>query len=219
MLNLLLISLVGLVLLFAFIIIIRNKPELWFWIFLNLYFDPGGYITGFRDGKLVGPLNISDVIIVGIILCMVSAKINWKVIFGDKLLTNFFLFLIIFSAYYFIVFGGVAPYIHNDFDYVTFILKNRTFLHGFIILISAYLFSLRGLNYFYSVTLFFGVVCLTLYMITLFTGIELVYVWKLEREGTEMTRISMLSYGLFDLVLPLSIIVYIISKKINLNIK
>ena len=219
MLNLLLISLVGLVLLFAFIIIIRNKPEMWFWIFLNIYFDPGGYITGFRDGKLVGPLNISDVLIVGIILCMVSANINWKVIFGDKLLTSFFLFLVIFSAYYFIVFGGVAPYIHNDFDYVTFILKNRTFLHGFIILISAYIFSLRGLNYFYSVTLFFGVVCLTLYMITLFTGIELVYVWRLEREGTEMTRITMLSYGLFDLVFPLSIIVYIISKKVNLNLK
>mgnify|MGYP003509436852 CR=1 FL=1 len=85
--------LLTLVLLFAFIIIIRNKPEMWFWIFLNIYFDPGGYITGFRDGKLVGPLNVSDVIIVGIILCMVSAKINWRVIFGDKLLTNFFLFL------------------------------------------------------------------------------------------------------------------------------
>ena len=90
MLNLLLISLVGLLLLFAFIIIIRNKPELWFWIFLNLYFDPGGYITGFRDGKLVGPLNISDVLIFGIIICLVSAKINWKVIFGDKLLSKFF---------------------------------------------------------------------------------------------------------------------------------
>ena len=56
-------------------------------------------------------------------------------------------------------------------------------------------------------------------MITLFTGIELVYVWRIQREGTEMTRITMLSYGLFDLVFPLSLIVYIISKKINLNIK
>jgi len=219
MLNLLFISLVGSVLLYAFIIIIRYKPEMWFWIFLNIYFDPGGYITGFRDGKLVGPLNISDVIIVGILICMVSVKINWKIILVDKLLTNFFIFLAIFSAYYFIVFGGIAPYIHNDFDYLTFLLKNRTFVHGFIILVSVYLFSFRGLNYFYSVTLFFGVVCLTLYMITLFTGIELVYVWKLQREGTEMTRISMLSYGLFDLVFPLSVIVYVISKKVNLYIQ
>jgi hypothetical protein len=219
MLNLLLISLVGLVLIFALIIIIRNKPEMWFWIFLNLYFDPGGYITGFRDGKLVGPLNIRDVIIFGIIVCLVSAKINWKVILGDKLILNFFLFLTFFSAYYFIVYGGIAPYIHNDFDYPTFLLKNRTFVHGFIILVSSYIFSIRGLKYLFTVTLFFGVVCLTLYMITLFTGFELVYVWKLQREGSEMTRITMLSYGIFDLVFPISIIVYIISKKINLNVK
>lgn len=219
MLNLLLISLLGLVFISTFVIIILNKPELWFWIFLNLYFDPGGYITGFRDGKLVGPLNISDVFFFGIIICMVSAKINWKVIYRDKLFLNYFLFLSIFSAYYFIVFGGVAPYIHDDFNYVTFLLKNREFIYGFFILISVYLFTLRDLKYFYSVTLFFGVIILSLYMITLFTGIELVFVWRLQREGTEMTRISMLSYGLFDFVFPIALIAYIILKKINLDIK
>jgi hypothetical protein len=219
MIKLLLAGVVGLIFIFTLIIIIRNKPDIWFWIFLNLYFDPGGYISGFRDGKLVGPLNINDVIIFGIIICLVSAKINWKVIFGDKLLINFLLFLTIFSAYYFIVFGGVAPYIHNDFNYVTFLLKNREFIYGFFILISVYLFSLSSLNYFYSVTLFFGLISLSLYLITLFTGLELAYVEKIQREGTEMTRIYMLSYGLFDLVFPLSLIVYLISKKINLDIK
>ena len=218
MIKLLLASVVSLFFIFTLIIIIRNKPDIWFWLFLNLYFDPGGYISGFRDGKLIGPLNINDVIIFGIIICLVSAKINWEVILGDKLLKNFLLFLTIFSTYYFIVFGGVAPYMHNDFDYLTFLLKNRTFIYGFLILISVYLFSLRSLNYFYSVTLFFGVVSLSL-LITLFTGFELVYVEKIQREGTEMTRIYMLSYGLFDLVFPLSLIVYLISKKINLDIK
>lgn len=217
--KLLFIGIVGLIFIFALFIIIRNKPDIWFWIFLNLYFDPGGYITGFRDGKIVGPLNMRDAFIFGIIICLVSAKINWKVISQDQLLSRFLLFLLFFSTYYFIVYGGVAPFIHNDFNYSTFLLKNREFIYGFFILISVYLFSFRSLYYFYSVTLFFGVFCLTLYLITLLTGVELIYVWQFEREGTGMTRIALLSYGLFDMILPLSLIVYIISKKINLDIK
>lgn len=219
MIKLLLPGVVGLIFIFTLIIIIRNKPDIWFWIFLNLYFDPGGYITGFRDGKIVGPLNMRDAFIFGIVICLVSAKINWKVISQDQQLSRFLLFLLFFSAYYFIVYGGVAPFIHNDFDYSTFLLKNREFIYGFFILISVYLFSFRSLHNFYSVTLFFGVLCLTLYLITLFTGVELIYVWEFQREGTGMTRIAMLSYGLFDILFPLSLIVYIVSKKINLNIK
>jgi len=219
MLKLIVVAVVLLIALLALVIIIRNKPDIWFWIFLNLFFDPGGYITGFRDGKIVGPLNMRDAFIFGIVICLVSAKINWKVIFEDQQLSRFFLFLLFFSAYYFIVYGGVAPFIHNDFNYSTFLLKNREFIYGFFILISVYLFSFRSLNYFYSVTLFFGVLCLTLYLITLLTGVELIYVWEFQREGTGMTRISMLSYGLFDMLFPISLIVYIVSKKINLNIK
>lgn len=201
------------------IIIIRNKPEFWFWIFLNLYFDPGGYIYGFSDGKFVGPLTMRDVFIAGIIIALVSAEINWKVISQDLLLSKFLLFLTFFAAYYFIIYGGVAPFIHQDLNYSTFLIKNRDFIYGFFILIAVYLFSLRDINYFYSVTLFFGALCLSLYLITLLTGVELIYVWELEREGTGMSRIGMLSYGLFDIIFPLSLIVYIISKKINLAIK
>src|SRR4030065_2160156 len=125
MIKLLLPGVVGLIFIFTLIIIIRNKPDIWFWIFLNLYFDPGGYVTGFRDGKIVGPLNMRDAFIFGIVICLVSAKINWKVISQDQQLSRFLLFLLFFSAYYFIVYGGVAPFIHNDFDYSTFFLEHR----------------------------------------------------------------------------------------------
>lgn len=219
MIKLLIVGFIVLVIFAALVLIIRNKPDLWFWIFLNLYFDPGGYVTGFRDGKIVGPFNIRDAFIFGIVICLVFAKINWKVISQDQLLSKFILFLTLFSAYYFIVYGGVAPFIHQDLNYPTFLLKNREFIYGFFILIAVYLFSLRDLNYFYSVTLFFGAFCLSLYLVTLLTGVELIYVWEFEREGTGMTRIAMLSYGLFDMIFPLSLIVYIISKKINLYLK
>ncbi len=56
MIKLALFGVVALLLLIAFMIIIRNKPDLWFWIFLNLYFDPGGYVYEFMGGTLLGPL-------------------------------------------------------------------------------------------------------------------------------------------------------------------
>ena len=219
MLTLIFASVVGIILIVTLIIIIQKKPDLWFWIFLNLFFDPGGYVEGYLGTKLIGPLTVSDVLIFSIIICLISAKINRKVIFGDKFFLRFLFFLFIFSMYYFIVYGGVAPYLHNDFDYPTFLLKNRVFIYGFIILISVYVFSLKGLKYFYTSTLFIGTICLSLYLITLLTGINLIPVYEVPRYGhVGMMRITMASYGLFDLLFPLALTVYILSRKINLTL-
>lgn len=219
MLKLVFIGIVVIIFLSAFLIIIRNKPDLWFWIFLNLYFDPGGYVYAFMGGTLFGPLHISDVFISGIVLCMIFAKINWKVIFQDKFLRNFLLFLFIFGLYYFIAYGAIVPYSHDDFDYPTFLMKNRLFLYGYIILFSVYAFSLRSLYYFYTTTLFVGVICLTLFFVTLLTGIPLIPVWELARNpGEEMMRISMMGYGLFYALFPLSLIIYLVTRKINIRI-
>lgn len=219
MFKLLFAAVVVIILISAFIIIVRNKPDLWFWIFLNLYFDPGGYVYDFMGGTLLGPLHITDVFISGIVLCMIFAKINWAVIFQDKFLRNFLFFLVIFGLYYFIAYGGIIPYLHDDFDYPTFLMKNRLFLYGFIILFSVYAFSLRSLYYFYTTTLFVGAICLTLFFITLLTGIPLIPVWEFARNpGDEMMRISMMGYGLFYLLFPLSLITYLVSRKISIKI-
>jgi len=219
MLSLVILSSVGIIIISTFILIIGNKPDFWFWLFLNLYFDPGGYVEGYLGGKLLGPLIAADVFIVGIIICLISAKVNWRIIFGDKFLSNFLLALFIFSIYYFIVYGGIVPYFHNDFNYSTFLIKNRLFVYGLIILIAVYVFSLRNLRYFYSITLSIGFICLSFYLITLLTGFDLIFVWELKREGTAMIRKMLLSYGLFRLTFPLALTVYLISKKNKLDIK
>jgi hypothetical protein len=219
MLKLILAGFIGLIFLSAFIIIIRNRPEIWFWLFVNLFFDPGGYVSEYLGGNLFGLLNITDIVIVGIVICLIHAKINWEVIFGDKFFLRFLLFLFIFSAYYLIVYGGVAPYLHNDFNYTVFLLKNRVFVYGLIVLISVYVFSLKGLRHFYTSTLFIGTICLSLYLITLLTGINLIPVYETPRYGhIGMMRISMASYGLFDLIFPLALIAYLLSRKINLTL-
>ena len=219
MINLVVFGIVGLVIILALIIIIQNKPDFWFWLFLNIFFDPGGFVDEYLGGNLVGPLKVTDVLIVGIVICLISANINWKEIFKDNLLIMFLFFLFIFSAYYYIVYGGVVPYLQNDFNYSTFFIKNRVFIYGIIILISVYAFSLRGLKYFYTITLFFGFICLSLFLITLLTGFELIPISTAERGETGMTRIDMLSYGLFGSTFSIALITYILSRKIKLNLK
>jgi hypothetical protein len=220
MIKLLFVGIVVIIFFSAFLIIIRNKPDLWFWIFLNLYFDPGGYVYGFMGGTLFGPLHIQDVLISGIIICMISAHINWRSVFQDTFLKKYLFFLLLFTLYFYIAYGAAVPIMHNDFNYPEFLMKNRLFIYGYIILFAVYAFSLRGLYYFYTTTLSVGVICLTLFFITLTTGIGLIPVWEFARNpGDEMMRVSMLGYGIFYLVFPVSVIVYLLSKKINLNIK
>ena len=220
MIKLFIAGIIGLVIIISLIIIVRNKPDFWFWIFLNLFFDPGGYVYGFLGGTLVGPLHITDVFISGIIICLMSAHVNWKVLFEDQFLRKYLFFLVIFTLYYYIVYGGVVPYLQNDLDYNTFLVKNRVFAYGFIILISVYVFSLRGLYYFYTSTLFVGTICLTLYFITLITGIPLIPIEEMARyTGEDMKRIFMMDYGLFYSLFGLSLIVYFLSKKIKLDLR
>lgn len=220
MIKLAIAGIVVLIIILAFIIIIRNKPDFWFWIFLNLFFDPGGYVYGFLGGSLLGPLHITDVFISGMLICLVSSKINWKIIFQDNFLVKFLFYLLIFSAYYFIVYGGIVPYFQNDFNYPVFLIKNRIFAYSFIILIGVYVFSFRGLYYFYTTTLSIGIICLTLYFISLLSGVRLIPVEESARyTGDEMMRVSMVGYGLFDLLFPVALTTYLLSRKINVNLK
>ena len=131
MLKLLLTGVIGLTFISAFIIIIRNKPDLWFWIFLNLFFDPGGYVYEYLGGTLIGPLHLADVCIAGMVICMIFANINWRTVFQDQLLKKFLFYFFLLALYYFIFYGGVVPFMHNDFDYSTFLVKNRRYPYSF----------------------------------------------------------------------------------------
>lgn len=213
-------NILGIAVFLILVIGIQKRPDFFFWLFLNLFFDPGGYVSGFLGGDIFGQVNIADIIIVCIVLCLISIKFKLKTIKSNQLFQKFLNIFLIYVIYYFLVYGYIAPYLHNDLDYSTFLLKNRNFVYGFIILISVYAFSLRGLKYFYTITLFFGVICLSLYWISLLTGIELSPIVQIERySGSSMMRIAMSGYGYFNMLFPISLIVYIISRKAKLKLK
>jgi len=187
--------------------------------FSDIY-NTGGYLFGFLGGSIFGPLWYYDIMLIGIVICLIFAKFNWEIIHQDKFLLKFLFFLSVFAFYYLIMYGGIVPYFNNDFNYSKFIMKHRNFVYGFIILIATYIFSLRGLYHFYTTTLFIGVISLTLYFVSLLTGLRLIPIVEMARyEGNEMTRIAIGNYGLFFFLFPLSLITYLISRKINLKFK
>ena len=212
--------LVFFIIVFPLLIFIHYKPDISFWILINLYFDPGGYFTIFLGGDAFGRINISDLVIVGIIMCLLVIKPQIRTIKSNKLFRKFIIAFLIFAIYYFFVYGWLTPYIHNDLDYLTFVLKNRIFVYGFIILIAVYLFSIRSLKYFYYTTLFFCVVSLSLFFISLFTGLGLAPVTRMLRyPESEMIRIGMGGYGLFDMLFPISVIAYLLSRRIKVKLR
>jgi len=206
--------------LLPFAYIIKRNPDLSFWFLLNIYFDPGGYIAYYMGSRVFSGLTIADLTIVPIIFCLYVINTNYKIIYKDQFYINFLKAFSVFALYFLIVYGGIIPYLNDDFDYVLFLQKNRTFLYYIIILISVYIFALRGLKYFYLTTLFIGFIILFGFLISVITGLEIVPIFLLERyEGSGMMRISMYSWGLFSILFPVSFILFLFPRRLKLNIK
>lgn len=205
---------------FPIIYFIRRKPDLCFWFLLNIYFDPGGYLDYYTEGKVFLSLYISDIAIVLIIFCLYVINFNYRIIIKDAFLMKFLKVFLIFAIYFFVFYGGIVPYLHSDFNYLLFLQKNRTFLYYIIIFVSVYIFTMRGLKYFYYTTLFLGVIILSLFLISLVTGLKIIPIEVFERySDSDMMRITILSWGLFQILFPLSFILLLFSRKIKFNIK
>jgi hypothetical protein len=165
-------------------------------------------------------LYISDLVIVLIIFCLYSINVNSNILYKDRFLNKFYKTFFIFAIYFFIFYGGIIPYINNDFNYLVFLQKNRSFLYYIILLTSVYFFTLRGLKYFYLTTLFLGIVILTAFLISLLTGLKIIPIDVFERySGSEMMRITIFSWGFIQILFPLSFILFLFSRKIKFNIK
>ena len=202
------------------VFLIKRNPDLAFWLLLNIFFDPGGYLTYYFAGKLVSRLYISDIVIPPILFCLYVINTNFKIIYKDRFFTGFLKVFAVFAAYFFIVYGAIVPYLFDDFNYLLFLQKNRMFLYYMIVLISVYIFTMRSLKYFYMVTLFTGFILLSAFLVSLVTHLQLIPIFFLERyEGSGIMRISMYSWGLFDILFPLSLILFLFPRKLKLNIK
>jgi hypothetical protein len=199
--------------------LIKRYPDLSFWLLVNIMYDPGGYLNYYYEGKLLGLFYMTDIVIFPIIFCLYVINANYKIIFKDQFLIKFLKVYAIFVAYYFIFYGGIIPYLNDDLNYALFLQKNRTFFYYIIVLLSTYIFALRGLKYFYITTLITGFIILSAFLVSLVTHIDIVPISLEERyEGSEMMRIGLYSWGLYSMLFPIAFIIFLFSRKIKLNI-
>ncbi len=198
--------------------LIKRNPDLAFWFFLNIFFDPGGLFSYYFGGK-ISVFYLYDIAIIPIIFCLFTINTNYKIIYKDKFLISFLKVFSIFVLFFLIVYGGIVPYLNDDLNYLQFLQKNRIFLYYIIVLISAYVFALRGLKYFYLTTLIIGFFILSAFLISLVSPLKIIPIIMMERyEGEEMMRIGILSWGLFNIFFPISFLIFLSSLKIKLNI-
>lgn len=189
-------------------------PSQFFFLFISLYADPGGYIRFYTNDLMQGAIRINELFYYLSFLPFLFKKNIFREAFKNTTVKKIFIFLIVFDLYYIIVYGILTPALYGRLDFLFFLFKNRIFLTTPFLIISTYLLAKDKLKYFFHFTIFISSVFLTLYFITLLTNIPLIPIASFERySDSGINRLTMLSYGFFDIVLPLAFITY--NLKIN----
>lgn len=199
---------------FLFFFIYRH-PDFFFWLFLMLFFDPGGFFTGYFENNAISLINFSDLFFIGILLSVLSVVLKKNnIVKIDPSFKKIFLCLLIFQIYYICIYGYVVPYYNGKLDFQFFLQKNRMYFMALPIMYSIYLFSHRNIKLFYKALVYFSITILSLYLITLITNLSIIPLMTLERyDGSGIVRISMLSYGLIDWIMPIAIIIIFLKVK------
>ncbi|MBK7380880.1 MAG: hypothetical protein IPJ03_18140 [Ignavibacteriales bacterium] len=208
------IIIVLLVILIPSFILIQRYPDFFFWLFLMLFFDPGGFFQGYFESNIFGLIDYSDVIFVLLVIAILSVKKGTVLINNDKDFKKIFYYFLLVQIYYVIFYGFLVPYLNNRIDFQFFLQKNRMYFMALPIMYGVYLFTQRSINIFFKMLVFFSITLLILYLITLLTNIPIVPLETLERyTGSGIERISMLSYGLIHWILPIAIILFFIKQR------
>jgi hypothetical protein len=196
----------------------RRNNYLTFWISLTLFFDPGGFFNNAFGSVFFGHLKYYDAFFILMTICSLSAKdIHLKELDIDKPFSRFIKYFIFLEIYYVTIYGWLTPYLNgisSDNNFSLFILKERTTVYGFFIAIYVYLFAKRGLLYHYKIIVFSGIICLGLFIIGFLSGRSFIPTTVADRySGEELQRVGMLSYGLFQVILSMALIIYFFSSK------
>lgn len=186
---------------------ISDGAEHLFWISLILYFDPGGFFSGFSEGSIFWRVKYYDVFF---FLMMASWMLSdlWKnkISFEKDRFRFFTVGIALCSLYFLLVFGYIIPSVYGYEDFLLFLQKNRQYFYCLPVMIAVYQFTYFRFDAFIRPFLIISICSLFAFFITLITGIELLPVIKWSR-FTDNDRIALWSYGLTNWLLPMGFIV------------
>lgn len=202
----------------SFIIYSQKFRTIAFWMSLMLFFDPGGFFTGYLGGNIIWRIKYYDVFFGLMLLSFIFKRDNFRLPWQSILFKKIIMYLFAINIYFLLVYGIFVPTYKGYSDFTFFLQKNRQYFYSLPLFIMTYRYSLNSVSVFYKVLIISSLLILMSYMLTLLTPIQIVPFYTLNRYG-EANRIAMFSYGLIDWVLPMGI-VYIsmrIRRKLPLN--
>jgi hypothetical protein len=194
----------------------RNHPVFTFWLLFNLYFDPGGYQGVLFQGNIVSIFKFTDIIFLLFWIPYFNLKNRRSVFIEEKYLNLFYKYMGIYMLYFVIVYGFIIPQINDRVDFITFLIKSRLYFMAFLLIRPIYFFVKYGMEDHFKIVVYSAAICLTLYFISLISGLKLIPIATGDRYiNSGIMRITLWNYGLFDWVLNLAFIVLLLKIKIK----
>jgi hypothetical protein len=194
----------------------KNHTAFVFWLLLNLYFDPGGYQGVLFQGNIVVNLNFTDVIFILLWIPYFHLGNNLKNLKGDKYFVLFTKYMSIYMLFFVFVYGFIIPQISGRSDFITFLIKSRTYFMAVLLLRPIYVFIKYGVQTNIQILIYIAAICLSLYFISLLTGLNLIPIATVDRyKDSGIMRITLWSYGIFDWVLNLAVITLLLKSNIK----
>jgi hypothetical protein len=204
MLKLIISVFIGVVL-FGWALSSSKSRILLFWISLMLFFDPGGFFSGYLSGDIIWRIKYYDVFFGFMLLAYILNKERRINFLPNPSLKRISEYLLYISLYFLLITGILIPLIKGYPNITFFLQKNRQFFYALPMFIMTYHFTVASVKVFYKVLVVFSAIILILYMVSLLTSFKIIPFYTLSRYG-EGDRISMISYGLINWVLPMGII-------------
>jgi hypothetical protein len=201
------------------LLIADKRPDLTFWIFITLLFDPTGHFANLLSRSVMGGFNYLDVFFFLSFLPLLSRKVNIGSVFSDKLFQAFMTFFLFFLFYRIFIHGLIVPNKTIGYVFRYQIIRERIAVFGFLLIIPIYVMAKRNVTYLIYFIIFATVIPLTLYYLTILTGLDLVPVGRMDRYrgigGSGVIRVFMTSTGLSLFIIPIALCVFLL----QLNIK
>lgn len=187
-----------------------------FWIAFIIFTNPGGILAAMGENSADGGINITDLIYVVLVGCFLLVFRKNK-ISNDKSYRSIAKYLVIFLVYYFLVFSFILPKLKGIHSYSLFfiLIKIRhSFIHISLFFI-VYEFFLRSYPIFFKLLLYSSVIVISLFFISVFTGIDILPIYRWERRFIEIKRLVLTSYGLMPILIAMGIVVFVFKFKIK----
>lgn len=167
-----------------------------FWLCFIFYFDPGGILYLLTGPDLIGRFDWSDLFFFLMYALYIFDKKNNKQYY-TKLPLALKVFFPVWFIYYYVVVGWIIPEISLS-EYMTFIYRIRYVLFAVLLMAPVNYFTQKCPSYLlfnHTVTIIVAIFML----ITIFTGIELVYVLERSRGFINITRYLIQGLGFISL--------------------